>query len=303
MGGRGVGKSSRNTFMNKFYIVANRTKDPELETTNYICDYLKERGGVVTVLARENAPKYTGKESGEYNPLHIPEDTDCVLVLGGDGTLLQTARDTMQLSVPLLGINLGTLGYLAEVEKTGLEEALEHLLRDEYETEERMMLVGSVMRGDKELCRAHALNDVVVNRFGHLMVLSYEVIVNGQKLNSYQADGMIVATPTGSTGYNLSAGGPIALPSSQLMIMTPICPHTLNTRSIVLSANDTIEVRIDCGRSGSTQEAEINFDGGLTQRLTTGDRVLVRRSEQTTKLIHISKVSFLETLHKKMSEN
>jgi NAD+ kinase len=88
--------------MNKFYIVTNRTKDPELETTNYICDYLKERGGAVTVLARENAPKYTGKESGEYNPLHIPEDTDCVLVLGGDGTLLQTARDTMQLSVPLL---------------------------------------------------------------------------------------------------------------------------------------------------------------------------------------------------------
>ncbi len=289
--------------MNKFYIVTNRTKDPELETTNYICEFLKQHGREVTVLARENALKYTATESREYNPLQIPEDTDCVLVLGGDGTLLQTARDTMQLSVPLLGINLGTLGYLAEVERSGIKEALEHLIRDEYETEERMMLVGSVLRDGKEICSAHALNDVVVNRFGHLMVLSYEVSVNGQKLNHYQADGMIVSTPTGSTGYNLSAGGPIALPSSQLMIMTPICPHTLNTRSIVLSADDAIEVRIDKGRGDSAQEAEINFDGGLTQRLTTGDRVLIRRSEQTTKLIHISKVSFLETLHKKMSEN
>ena len=289
--------------MNKFYVVTNRTKDPEMETTNYICEFLKSHGREVTVLAQENAQKYTAKESKEYNPLHIPEDTDCVLVLGGDGTLLQTARDTMQLSVPLLGINLGTLGYLAEVERAGMTEALEHLMRDEYETEERMMLVGSVIRDGKEICRAHALNDVVVNRFGHLMVLSYEVSVNEQKLNRYQADGMIVSTPTGSTGYNLSAGGPIALPSSQLMIMTPICPHTLNTRSIVLSANDTIEIRIDKGRGEAPQEAEINFDGGLTQRLVTGDRVLVRRSERTTKLIHISKVSFLETLHKKMSEN
>lgn len=289
--------------MNKFYIVTNRSKDPDLETTNYICEVLRSRGKEVTVLAQENALKYAAKESSEYNPLKIPEDTDCVLVLGGDGTLLQTARDTMQLSVPLLGINLGTLGYLAEVEKAGITEALEHLIRDEYETEDRMMLVGTVLRDDQEICRAHALNDVVVNRFGHLMVLSYEVSVNGQKLNHYQADGMIVSTPTGSTGYNLSAGGPIALPSSQLMIMTPICPHTLNTRSIVFSADDTIELRIDEGRNRGEQEAEINFDGGLTQRLVTGDRVLIRRSERTTRLIHISKVSFLETLHKKMSEN
>lgn len=289
--------------MNKFYIVTNRTKDPELETTNYICDFLRQNGKSVGVLARENPSKYEGTESRERNPLQIPEDTECVLVLGGDGTLLQTARDTMQLNIPLLGINLGTLGYLAEVEKSGIQEALEHLIRDDYETEERMMLVGAVVRDGKEICRAHALNDVVVNRYGHLMVLAYEVIVNGQKLNHYQADGMIVSTPTGSTGYNLSAGGPIALPGAQLMLMTPICPHTLNTRSIVLSAADTIEIRIGEGRDGRMQEAQINFDGGLPQRLVTGDRVIMRRSERTTKLIHISNVSFLETLHKKMSEN
>lgn len=289
--------------MKKFFIVTNRTKDPDMETTNYICQFIKERGGEATVMAQEDVFKSTVEESCEYNPLHIPENTDCVLVLGGDGTLLQTARNTRQLSIPLLGINLGTLGYLAEVEKSGITEALVHLLEDDYEIEERMMLVGTVIREDEEIAAAHALNDVVVNRFGPLMVLSFEVSVNGQKLNHYQADGMIVSTPTGSTGYNLSAGGPIALPSSRLMIMTPICPHTLNTRSIVLSADDTIEIKIGKGRNEGIQEAEINFDGGLTQRLVTGDRIVVRRSGQTTKLIHLSKVSFLETLHKKMSEN
>lgn len=289
--------------MNKFYIVTNRTKDPDLETTNYICEFLKQNGKEAEVLVRDNPPKYGVKESQEHNPLQIPEDTDGILVLGGDGTLLQTARDTMHLNIPLLGINLGTLGYLAEVEKAGITEALTHLIQDEYETEERMMLVGSVYRNGEEICSAHALNDVVVNRYGHLMVLSYEVSVNGQKLNRYQADGMIVSTPTGSTGYNLSAGGPIALPSAKLMVMTPICPHTLNTRSIVLSAQDKIEIVIGEGREGRVQEAEINFDGGLTQRLVTGDKIVVRKSERTTKLVHISKVSFLETLHKKMSEN
>ncbi len=289
--------------MNHFFIVTNRDKDPELETTNYICDYLKGNGKKVEVLARENPMKHECQESSEENPLKIPEDTECILVLGGDGTLLQTARDTVRLSIPLLGINLGTLGFLAEVEKTGISEALEHLICDDYETEERMMLVGTVIRDGKEISRAHALNDVVVNRYGRLMVLSYEVSVNGQKLNHYQADGMIVSTPTGSTGYNMSAGGPIVEPSAQLMVMTPICPHTLNTRSIVLSAADEIEIKIEQGRGEYAQEAEINFDGGLTQRLITGDRVVMRRSEQTTKLIRVNKVSFLEALHKKMSEN
>ncbi|MBQ8199142.1 MAG: NAD(+)/NADH kinase [Lachnospiraceae bacterium] len=289
--------------MNKFYIVTNRDKDPQLETTNYICEFLKEHGREVTVLSRESLGKYAVRESREHNPLQIPEDTDCILVLGGDGTLLQTARDTVELGIPLLGINLGTLGFLAEVEKAGIPEALEHLIADEYETEERMLLTGKVLRNGEEICSAHALNDVVVNRCGRLMVLSYEVFVNGQKLNRYQADGMIVATPTGSTGYNMSAGGPIVAPGAQLMVMTPICPHTLNTRSIVLSAQDRVEIVIAQGRDEQVQEAEINFDGGLTQKLMTGDRVVMQRSEQTIKLIHMSKVSFLETLHRKMSES
>ena len=234
--------------------------------------------------------------------LQIPPETDCILVLGGDGTLLQTARDTVGLGIPLLGINLGTLGFLAEVEKSGITDALDHLMQDSYEIMDRMLLSGSVIRDGKELLKAHALNDIVVNRCGHLMVLNYEVLVNGQLLCHYKADGMILASPTGSTGYNMSAGGPIVEPGARLMVMTPICPHTLNTRSIILSPEDQVEIVIAEGRDGQAQQAEVNFDGGQAQILTTGDRIRVHQSEQVVRLLHINKVSFLQMLHKKMGE-
>ena len=234
--------------------------------------------------------------------LQIPPETDCILVLGGDGTLLRTARDTVGLGIPLLGINLGTLGFLAEVEKSGITDALDHLMKDSYEIMDRMLLSGSVIRDGKELLKAHALNDIVVNRCGHLMVLNYEVLVNGQLLCHYKADGMILASPTGSTGYNMSAGGPIVEPGARLMVMTPICPHTLNTRSIILSPEDQVEIVIAEGRDGQAQQAEVNFDGGQAQILTTGDRIRVHQSEQVVRLLHINKVSFLQMLHKKMGE-
>ena len=256
--------------MNNFYIVTNVTKDKSLETTDYIEKYLTEHGRHVTVMVRGGIEK--GMQEDKHL-LQIPPETDCILVLGGDGTLLQTARDTVGLGIPLLGINLGTLGFLAEVEKSGITDALDHLMQDSYEIMDRMLLSGSVIRDGKELLKAHALNDIVVNRCGHLMVLNYEVLVNGQLLCHYKADGMILASPTGSTGYNMSAGGPIVEPGARLMVMTPICPHTLNTRSIILSPEDQVEIVIAEGRDGQAQQAEVNFDGGQAQMLTTGDRI------------------------------
>ena len=285
--------------MNNFYIVTNVTKDKSLETTDYIEKYLTEHGRHVTVMVRGGIEK--GMQEDKHL-LQIPPETDCILVLGGDGTLLQTARDTVGLGIPLLGINLGTLGFLAEVEKSGITDALDHLMQDSYEIMDRMLLSGSVIRDGKELLKAHALNDIVVNRCGHLMVLNYEVLVNGQLLCHYKADGMILASPTGSTGYNMSAGGPIVEPGARLMVMTPICPHTLNTRSIILSPEDQVEMVIAEGRDGQAQQAEVNFDGGQAQILTTGDRIRVHQSEQVVRLLHINKVSFLQMLHKKMGE-
>lgn len=290
--------------MNKFFIVTNQDKDPNQETTNYICNYLKERKCQVEVLIRgQSDALIRSAQDVKQSEIDVPADTQCILVLGGDGTLLRCARDTASKNVPLLGINLGNLGFLAEVDQSGIDDCLEHLISDQYEIEERMMLDGVVIRDGKQVWNTHALNDIVVNRTGKLMVLPLEIHVNGMLLNRYLADGMIISTPTGSTGYSLSAGGPIVEPRAKLMVMTPICPHTLNTRSIVLSDEDHVEIRIGLGRDGLMQQAEVNFDGGMTFSLKSGDCVSMGKSKRVVKLIHINKVSFLETLRKKMSES
>lgn len=281
--------------MKNFYIYTNQTKDPQLALTNKIRIYLESKGCSAKMLLHD--------ETISGGEIDVSDGGDCILVLGGDGTLLRAARETAEANIPLLGINLGTLGFLAEVEENDAFLCLDRLIADEYETEKRMLLDGEVIRGGKTVFGTHALNDIVVNRFGPLMVLPYEVIVNGQLLNRYQADGMIVATPTGSTGYNMSAGGPIVEPMAQLMVMTPICPHTLSARSIVLSADDVVEIVIGSGRNGQVSQAEVNFDGSMAFRLQAGDRICMRKSAQFIKLLRMRKVSFLETLHKKMSEN
>ncbi len=282
------------TRMNHFFIITNKPKDEQLLITNEIAAYLKEHKKNCTVCIKET------KEGLEVKS--IPGETDCILVLGGDGTLLQAAVDTMDLDIPLVGINLGTLGYMAEVEKNNIREALDALIDNHCEMEERMMLDGIIEYAGGFRDEIHALNDIVLTRSGSLKIITYDIFVNGQFLNSYHADGLIVSTPTGSTGYNMSAGGPIVEPKAKLLLLTPICPHTLSARSIVLSSEDEIEVRIGCSKNGENQEVEVNFDGSFTRHLKTGDGVKICQSERVTKFVRLSKVSFLENLHRKMSD-
>ena len=227
--------------MKYFYLITNEVKDPEGFYTRKITAYLAAHGG--KVVCTEHAASYPKLCKPD---LAKPEVPDCILVLGGDGTLLRAARNLLNQDIPLLGINLGTLGYLAEVEIAAIEEALDKLLADRFTREERMMLEGQVRRQDMAE-QNYALNDIVISRCGSLQVLTFQIYVNGQFLNSYSADGMIVATPTGSTGYNMSAGGPIVEPGASLLLLTPICPHTLNTRSIVLAPDDEIRIEIPRG--------------------------------------------------------
>lgn len=283
--------------MEHFYIITNREKDNKLEVTNHIRTILEQNGKRVSACVRPSMEE-TGEAAG---PPPIPEDTDCILVLGGDGTLLQTARDTVERKAPLLGINLGTLGYLAEVERTGLDSALEKLIRGEYYLEERMMLTGRVIRDGNVLEDTDALNDVVIARSGSLQIIDFNIYVNGQFLNGYSADGVILSTPTGSTGYNMSAGGPIVEPKARLIVVTPICPHTVNTRSIILSAEDSIEVEIKPAHDGRNLRAEASFDGSHRALLRPGDRIVAARSFKTTQIVKLKDISFLEVLHKKMS--
>ena len=234
--------------MDKFYIITNSDKDKDLEFTGQIVEYLKANGRKCMVQQAER------KQEGAYhytNPALIPEDTECILVLGGDGTLLQAARDVVHREIPMLGVNLGTLGFLAEVDKQSVYSALDKLMEDDYEIEERMMLTGTVWRDGKIIGRDVALNDIVIGRDGHLRVVRFKNYVNDVYLNSYNADGIIISTPTGSTGYSLSCGGPIVAPNGSMTLMTPIAPHTLNTRSIIFPAEDVITVEIGEGRRRS----------------------------------------------------
>lgn len=277
--------------MNRFLIVTNDGKDTDYRVTNKI-KYLLEDAGKTCILCEKDANKKIIKKS-------IPDDIDAVIVIGGDGSLIEAARALQKHDTPILGINMGTLGYLTEVEISDIEEAVEKIIIDDFQLETRMMLEGTFDNGKKDIC----LNDIIVSRKGALRVIHFDLFVNGELLNSYKADGIIISTPTGSTAYNLSAGGPIVEPTASMIVITPICSHALNTSSIVLSADDEIVIRVGEGRNGTTEEVLVAFDGADTVTLFTGDSVTIRKSLAATKIMKLCKISFLEILRRKMKGN
>lgn len=288
--------------MDTFYIITNPQKDENLEMTKNLQGYLTEHGKTCYIQCAEES----SESCGDYkftNAASIPEGVECVLVLGGDGTLIQAARDTIRRNIPLLGFNFGTLGFLAEIEKENSLTALDHLMADRYSLESRMMLHGTVHREGEGEVSDLALNDIVLNRSGALRTINYEIYVNGDFLYSCPADGIIISTPTGSTGYNLSARGPIVSPSSSMIVLTPICPHSLTSSSIVLSAEDELAVKIGPGRRNENETAVVTFDGAHSEQLHIGDYVKIKKAEETTRLVKISKKSFVETVRKKMQFN
>ena len=192
--------------MKIFHIYTNLLKDTGGETTAYIRNYLEERGCICK-------DQVDGTVEG-------------IIVLGGDGTMLRAAGEYLGRHIPMIGVNLGTLGYLAEVEQDQIETALDSLIADKYEVESRMMLSGIPVIAGESMAPMIALNDIVITRKGALHVINFNIYVNGQLLSTYNADGMIISTPTGSTAYNLSAGGPIVEPKARLILMTPVCSHT-----------------------------------------------------------------------------
>jgi len=287
--------------MKYFYMIVNHSKKKAEYGAELIRDYLEGRGCECVVwdasdtdACRSRRPqfRYTDREA-------VPGWIECAIVLGGDGTLIQAARDLAGSNIPLLGVNMGTLGYLAQI---GREEdilpALDELIADHYGLEQRIMLKGTVISDGRVIAEDIALNDIVLSRMG-LNMLRFNLSIDGEFLNDYSADGIIAATPTGSTAYNLSAGGPIAMPDSEMILLTPICPHTLNSRSVVLAPDRVIELEIT-GR-GETGKF-LSFDGDTQVDLKNGDLVRIERSETVTTLIRLKKVSFLENLRDRMKQ-
>lgn len=285
--------------MKRFLIATNFIKDENLSLTRKIESYISMQGG--------NSKRIVGNMDSEvaYKVDEIEDPFDCILALGGDGTILKVSRDLRKLNIPIVGVNLGTLGFLAEIEPEQVYPVIDRLLADDYEMEERMNICGVIFKdeADTPLKEDIALNDIVITRAGFSRVIGLRVYVNGKVIDNYEADGVIISTPTGSTGYNLSAGGPIVSPKTNLMIITPISPHSLTSKSIVLSSEDEIVIEVLKMRKAQEEEAIINFDGQPGTLLSAGDKIVIHKAYSTTKMIKLFDVSFYEVLREKIANH
>ena len=279
--------------MNRILIITNSYKDKDLAVTKEIIAFLEEKNV-------KCANVFTEVQPGDINIPKEFEDSDCFIVLGGDGTLIHVARVAVSKKIPLIGVNLGTVGYLCELESGDLKSSLEKLINNEFSYEKRMMLSGDVYLEEKKKFSDVALNDIVIHRGGELKLLDYIIYVNGEHLYTYSSDGIILSTPTGSTGYSMSAGGPIVEPGAELIVITPINPHSLNGKSIIISADDEVIIEIGAGRRKEVEKAQVTFDGRESVALQSGDRIKISKSENVVEIINISNISFLKTLRKKM---
>ena len=267
----------------KVAVVVNTRKPEALDFKNIIDGYLSSKGVKVELLLGEN---YSREDL---------YDADAIVSIGGDGTMLRIAGVLRGQDTPIFGVNAGHLGYLTEVsKKEQIPEAMERLIKHDYIRDVRSMLHGSVRRNGEVIARGIALNEILVSRRKGISVMRFAVSCDGQELSNYISDGIIFATPTGSTAYNLSAGGPIVAPGSPVIVMTPICAHSTNSRPVVLADSSRIQVRVD------SDNEMVAFDGEHMIDLEEGDIVTVRKANEMTTLIKLREGSFLETLKNKM---
>ncbi len=227
----------------------------------------------------------------------IGGEIDLAIVVGGDGTLLNVARDLAPHRVPIIGVNLGRLGFLTDIQAGNMTAEIGKILDGDYQTESRLLLHAEIMRKGRIVHTASAFNDVVVTKGELARLIEFETYLDGEFVNSTRGDGIIVASPTGSTAYALSSGGPILHPALEAIALVPICPHTLSNRPIVVSSDSIVEVLIT---GVANQRAHVSFDGQSTFSLEDNDRVYVRRAETEVELIHPSGRSHFEVLRIKL---
>lgn len=262
-----------------------------------IAHFLHDEGCEVS-LEQETASN-TGLQ--QYPALDVPamgKTCDLALVVGGDGTMLGIGRQLARFGVPLVGINQGRLGFITDIPFDSYREKLRPMLRGEFEEDSRALMAATVWRDGRCVFEATALNDVVVNRGGVASMIELRVEVDGHFVANQRADGLIIASPTGSTAYALSAGGPLLHPGIGGWVMVPIAPHTLSNRPVVIPSHSEIAVEIVSGR-----DASANFDMQSLTSLLHGDRIVVRRSEHSLRLLHPAGWTYFDTLRKKLHWN
>ncbi len=279
--------------MKKLGILPNPEKDPRLKSSKKICSTLKKLGADVYTL-----PEYgdLAKDINIVDKETLYKEVECIIAIGGDGTMLRVSHDAAKAKKPILGINFGKVGYMAELEFSEIE-MLAALIEDNYTYDKRSMLDVIVMRNSKELYRSIALNDAVVTKGIVSRLVDIEIYTEKGFITSYKADGIIASTPTGSTGYSLAAGGPIIEPSSRSIIVSPIAPHSLVNRSIVF--DDEAKITI-IAKNIASKDAYLDVDGFENVRLQEGDEVVVTRSRKYINLIKIKNLNFYEILNSKL---
>ena len=280
-------------------IVVKPHQPDALQTLCRLTEWLSQRdiklvGG--PEIERERIEHETGCAIESVKEEALAKTVDLMLVLGGDGTMIATARMLGDIEVPVMGVNYGGLGYLAEFPLEELFSALEAILAGDYKVQERLMLTVELRRGEELITKNRVLNDVVVNKSALARIIEIETYLNNQFLNRFRADGLIVSTPTGSTAYNLSAGGPIIFPSMNAVVITPICPFTLSNRPIVVPDDSVIEVRL----MTKNEEVALTLDGQVGFPLQAGDRALIRKSNATFNLVQPANRNYFDVLRDKL---
>ncbi|CAK0762615.1 NAD kinase [Gammaproteobacteria bacterium] len=277
-------------------LIARYASEAVRETVLSLAASLKARG--CNVSLDERGAQLTETNGAQVSTLRgIGETCDLVIVVGGDGTLLNTARGLASYNVPLLGINLGSLGFLADVAPEAIETTLDEILGGEYTSEERCLLHATVLRAGEMINDSDAFNDVVFHRWSVCRMIEFEAYVDGQFVYHLRADGLIVSTTTGSTAHSLSAGGPIVHPSVPAIILSPICPHTVSSRPLIVHSNAQIEIII---RDGNQGHAQIVCDGQINLGLSSGDLVVIRKRDGCVRLIHPSNYDYYRILREKL---
>ncbi|MGI9290009.1 MAG: NAD(+)/NADH kinase [Gammaproteobacteria bacterium] len=281
-------------------IIANPQESAALDSLDTVVRHLTAAGIHVCVSAKLPAPDSPARHA-DTDDAELPASADLVVAIGGDGTVLYAARHAAPHGVPVLGINRGRLGFLADVRPDEISTALDAVLGGNYTTDKRMFLEAEIFSGkaseNKSVCRGIAVNDIVIKRSEPARMLEYQTTVNGNFVNAHGGDGFVAATPTGSTAYALSVGGPIIEPGTDAIVMAPICPHTLADRPLVISSESVVEVELLHQRGVL---AEVSGDGMVIGELGVDDRLRIVVAKDRVELIHPPGYDYYEVLRSKL---
>lgn len=284
--------------MQRFHSIGiiGKANDPGVaETVNRIARHLRDIGHPVIVDAESSQQ---GGDTG-FAPRGLDsrlQDADLFIAVGGDGTLLNAARLVVEHEVPILGVNRGRMGFLVDVSPGHLDE-IDAVLAGEFIADDRMLLGAEIRRGGEILGHGIALNDVVLHKWNTARMIDFETYIDGELANRHHSDGLIIATPTGSTAYAMSGGGPIMHPNLDAIALVPICPHTLSNRPLVISAESTVEIAV---HPGSLNQIRVSCDGQEDLGLVNGGRIIIRRHTRKVHLVHPPRYHYFDILRAKL---